>query len=83
MNNNTCATCFYWRFKASGENDAIGICDNHTVIAQVTTMSESTLVNFVLGENDKQKNQHARFIANSMRFNGNFGCIHHKASDNE
>lgn len=72
-----CRNCKFWRDKAWGSDDTgIGICDNPIVINQVRMMSEGVLFKFVAGDNDKDKKSNARFIANSLRFDSEFGCNH-------
>lgn len=68
-----CETCTFWRDKGWGaDGTGTGICDNPIVIKQVYTMHEDHIKPFVKDERD------ARFIAQSLRFTSNFGCIHHR-----
>jgi hypothetical protein len=67
-----CKNCRFWRDKAWDGDDGIGICDNPTVIKQVSLMSEEFIKRFAKDERD------ACVIAGSLRFNSDFGCIHFK-----
>jgi hypothetical protein len=68
----------FWRDKGwASETDGIGVCDNKNVIEQVTLMSEEIIKRFVKDERD------AKFIFNSLRFDSQFGCIHHEKQTNE
>jgi hypothetical protein len=68
----TCECCRFWRDKGWANDGGIGKCDSPDVIKQVRGMNAEMIKHFVNDERD------AGFIANSIRFENTFGCIHHK-----
>ncbi len=65
-----CDNCKWYRWK-SIDNDVVrGICDNPKVIEQVTLISEGFLEMMEITGWKKDN------VVRSLRFNGNFGCIH-------
>lgn len=69
-----CKNCAFWRFKGDSEADpvGIGICDNPESIKQVNIVDAEIMTRYF-----SITPETAQFIMNSLRFHGNFGCIHH------
>ncbi len=72
-----CSNCRYWRDKGwDGEGNGTGICDNPTVIDQVSMIGEEHLGLFVKGDTPEEIKYNARWIKNSLRFSDKFRCCH-------
>lgn len=72
-----CKNCLFFRDKGWDEiGGCNGICENPFVIKQVSILNEEDLKKFVSGETEKDVKSNARFIKNSLRFDGEFGCLH-------
>lgn len=69
----TCECCQFWRDKGWDDKGGIGKCDNPLVIEQVSMMKADLMHRFFV-----RYLADAKFIADSIRFENSFGCIHHK-----
>jgi len=80
-----CSSCQSFRIKASDENNkSHGICDNKNVIDQVSLMNAQLIARyFANGNTEEEKLSNAQTIHDSIRFDGDFGCIHHKSQPND
>jgi len=73
--NRNCRNCHHWHDTGwDGKGIGVGKCINPKTIKQVKTMTEDHLLPFVWGYTEREKKNHARMIAGSMRFNSEFGC---------
>lgn len=69
-NTKTCRNCTHWRDKGWAGDEGVGKCSNSIVIEQVSMMNQEIIRRFTNHDSE------AKMIADSIRFNSEFGCIH-------
>lgn len=73
----TCKTCIFWRFKASSDGKAVGVCDNPKFPQKIRIGHTNEICEMLKEGVGLYEFEQAAQPYMTVRIPEEFGCIHH------